>query len=122
MSETTIIRVVDLLAKHELIAQRIHKLWAENKRRNRWSLGLFNLQLRTSPYLKPLFRSLAHDTAAMTLGDKTVASVLLAGSTVLLPLTVVIAHWKIVQGKDRTASSTWHGMASVAVVCGALLF
>ena len=52
----------------------------------------------------------------MALGDMTVASVLLAGSTITLPLTTVVAIWKIVHSKVRTVSGTWHEIAAVAVL------
>ena len=60
----------------------------------------------------------------MALGDKTAASLLLAGSTILLPLTMVLAHWKIVQSKVRTRSGTLHGIAAVAVLqwCAILFY
>lgn len=60
----------------------------------------------------------------MALGDKTVASVLLAGSTVFLPLTMIVAHWKTVQSKVRTGIGTLHGLGTVAVLqwCGVLYY
>jgi len=60
----------------------------------------------------------------MALGNKTAASLLLAASTILLPLMMFLAHWRIVQGKVRTRSGTLHGIAAVAVLqwCGILYY
>jgi CubicO group peptidase (beta-lactamase class C family) len=60
----------------------------------------------------------------MALGDKTTASLLLAGASVFLPLTMLLAHGKIVRNKDRKRIDTLHGIAAVAVLqwCGILIY
>lgn len=60
----------------------------------------------------------------MALGDKTIASMLLAGATVFLPLTMLLAHGKIVRNKVHNRTDTLHGIAAIAVLqwCGLLFY
>lgn len=60
----------------------------------------------------------------MALGDKTTASLLLAGATILLPLSMLVTHWKIVRNKVRTKTDKLHVIAALAVLqwCGVLYY
>lgn len=60
----------------------------------------------------------------MALGDKTPASLMLAAATVLLPLTMLVTHSKIVRSKSRNSIDTLHGVAAVCVLqwCATLYY
>lgn len=52
----------------------------------------------------------------MALGDMTTASVLLAGATILLPLTMLAVVWRVTQVEGRTVADCIHGIAAMAVL------
>ena len=60
----------------------------------------------------------------MALGDMTVASVLLAGATVLLPFTMLVAFWKTLRVEVRKGIDNLHGIASIATLqwCAVLFY
>ncbi|WP_262689545.1 serine hydrolase domain-containing protein [Kordiimonas aestuarii] len=51
----------------------------------------------------------------MALGDMTVASMTLAAASVLLPVSMLAAHTKVIQTKNRSRMETFHGLATIAV-------
>lgn len=60
----------------------------------------------------------------MALGDRTLASMLLAGATILLPLTMLVTPGLIFLNKARNKTDTLHIIAAVAVLqwCGVLYY
>lgn len=60
----------------------------------------------------------------MSLGDKTPASVLLATATVMLPVSMLVAHGLIVRNPSRDRINTLHGISTVAVLqwCAVLYY
>ena len=49
------------------------------------------------------------------LGDMTAASLTLAAVSILLPLSMLAAHTKVIQTKNRSRTETCHGLATIAV-------
>ncbi len=75
-------------------------------------MGILSLLVPVPFYLTQSF---------MALGDMTAASISLCAASIILPLSMLVAHTKVVQIKGRSKIETGHGFATIAVVQASLI-